>query len=612
MRSVGLLLRLAWRNVRRRPGQAVLLLVTLTIATGTFGVATSVYGSADEPWDRVWRATDGFHVGLTAYHPPDEPGDAELVADLRRRATALAASAPGVAAVGGPWTHLYGSVDIAGAPEDLTAEVRHSPRSAVDQPLVTDGRWLGAGGGVVVESGLASTLDLGAGDTITIQGRPFPVRGVAMTVSRGRFPLSRPAQVWVTAETGQAMRALGMTEEGFELQIRLDDPADAAAFVEAHRAAVSVDAASPVIAYLETWQQRRADSHSDIDIVAATLFAAGLLLALLTVATAAVLVAGRMAAQVHQIGTLKAVGVTPRQVVAVLLIEHLAIAALASAAGLGLGRVLAPRLAGVSLTVLGRPELPPLTWGRVATVCAVASATVVLGTVRPALRGTRHSTLRSLAAGPRPPRRPGPSSRLVAALGLPLAGALGLRSARRRPARLLTSAAGLTLGVAMTVVAVALHASLDLLEVTPAEPGHAASATATDALYAQVRSIVVATAVLLLVLATVNAFVVAAFAARDTARNHAVLRAVGATPRQTTTALIVSQLGASAIAVALGIPLGLGLWGLMEGGDLPAVTPPAPALVALGAAVPIVFAAIVAVPARLMARRPVAPVLAHE
>jgi putative ABC transport system permease protein len=164
----------------------------------------------------------------------------------------------------------------------------------------------------------------------------------------------------------------------------------------------------------------------------------------------------------------------------------------------------------------------------------------------------------------------------------------------------------------MTVVAVALHASLDLLEVTPAEPGHAASASATDALYAQVRSIVVATAVLLLVLATVNAFVVAAFAARDTARNHAVLRAVGATPRQTTTALIVSQLGASAIAVALGIPLGLGLWGLMEGGDLPAVTPPAPALVALGAAVPIVFAAIVAVPARLMARRPVAPVLAHE
>jgi hypothetical protein len=50
----------------------------------------------------------------------------------------------------------------------------------------------------------------------------------------------------------------------------------------------------------------------------------------------------------------------------------------------------------------------------------------------------------------------------------------------------------------------------------------------------------------------------------------------------------------------------------MEGGDLPAATPPGPALVILGGAVPLVFAAIVAVPARLLARRPVAPVLAHE
>jgi ABC-type lipoprotein release transport system permease subunit len=365
--------------------------------------------------------------------------------------------------------------------------------------------------------------------------------------------------VWVTSEIAQAMRALGMAEEGFELQIRLDDPADAAAFVEAHRAVASVDAASPVIAYMETWQERRADSHSDIDIVAATLFAAGFLLALLTVATAAVLVAGRMAAQVHQVGTLKAVGVTPRQVVAVLLIEHLAIAVLASTAGLGLGRVLAPWLAGMSRTVLGSPELPPLTWTRDATVCAVACTTVVLGTVRPALRGTRQSTIRSLAAGARPPRRPGASRRLVAALGVPLAGALGLRSAQRRPARLLTSAAGLTLGVAMIVVAVALHASLDLLG------GHAGRARARRQrprhrcpLRAGPHHRL-ATAVLLLVLATVNAFVIAAFAARDSARNHAVLRALGATPRQTTTALIVSQLGASAIAVACGIPLGLGL-----------------------------------------------------
>jgi putative ABC transport system permease protein len=611
MRSLRLAVRLALRNLRRRPAQGALLLLTLTIATGVLGVATSVYGSADAPWDRVWRATNGFHVSLGVYHPPDEPGDRALVDELRRRGERLA-TAPGVVGVGGPWTHLYGSIEVAGGSEDLTAEVRDPGPYEVDQPLVTGGRWLGEGGGVVLEGGLAATLRAGPGDTVVIQGRPFPVRGVASTVSRGRFPLSRPAQVWVTPETARQLRDLGMTEEGFELQLRLADPDDAPGFVAAHRSLEASDPSSAVIAYMETWRQRRADSHSDIDILAGTLYAAGALIAILTVATAAVLITGRMATQLRQVGTLKAVGVTPRQIVLVLLVEHLAIAAGAVAIGLGIGRLLAPRIAATSVTVLGRPEPPPLTWTRVAIVAAVACTVVLLGTIRPALRGIRQSTLRSLAAGPRPPRRPGRLARLAANLGIPLPGVLGIRSAWRRPGRLLTNAAGLLLGVAMIVVALALRDSLGLLSLKPSEPGHAASDAAVAILYDQVRAVILATAGLLLVLATINAVIVATFAARDAAGNHAVLRAVGATPRQTVTALVVSQLGACAIAVVVGIPLGLGLWSVMEGGDLPQVSVSTRALVLLAAAVPVVFAAIVSVPARLLARRPVAPLLTYE
>jgi putative ABC transport system permease protein len=611
MRSLRLAARLARGNLRRRPAQALLLLLALTIATGVLGVAASVYGSADAPWDRVWRATRGFHVSLGVYHPPDEPGNRAFVQELRGQAARLA-TAPGVVGVGGPWTHLYGSIAVAGGEEDLTAEIRDPGPYEVDQPLVTSGRWLGEGGGVVLESGLAATLHAGPGDTVTIQGRPFPVRGVAATVSRGRFPLSRPAQVWVTPETARQLRDLGMTEEGFELQFRLADPGDAAGFVAAHRSLEATDPSSSVISYLETWQQRRADSHSDIDILAGTLFAAGGLIAILTVATAAVLIAGRMATQVRQVGTLKAVGVTPRQIVLVLLVEHLAIAAGATVLGLGIGRLLAPRVAETSVTVLGTPEPPPLTWGRVAIVAAVAFTVVLLGTIRPALRGIRQSTLRSLVAGPRPPRRPGRLGRLAASLGLPLPGVLGLRSGWRRPGRLLVNAAGLLLGVAMIVVALALRDSLDLLSLRPAEPGHAASDAAVAVLYDQIRAVIFATAGLLLALATINAIIVATFAARDAARNHAVLRAVGATPRQTVIALVVSQLGACAVAVVVGIPLGLGLWSLMEGGDLPEVGVSTSSLLLVAVAVPVAFAAIVSVPARLLARQPVAPLLTYE
>jgi lysylphosphatidylglycerol synthetase-like protein (DUF2156 family) len=294
----------------------------------------------------------------------------------------------------------------------------------------------------------------------------------------------------------------------------------------------------------------------------------------------------------------------------VLLVEHLTIAAGATLLGLGIGRLLAPRVAETSVTVLGTPEPPPLTWGRVAIVAAVAFTVVLLGTIRPALRGIRQSTLRSLVAGPRPPRRPGRLGRLAASLGLPLPGVLGLRSGWRRPGRLLVNAAGLLLGVAMIVVALALRDSLDLLSLRPAEPGHAASDAAVAVLYDQIRAVIFATAGLLLALATINAIIVATFAARDAARNHAVLRAVGATPRQTVIALVVSQLGACAVAVVVGIPLGLGLWSLMEGGDLPEVGVSTSSLLLV--AVPVAFAAIVSVPARLLARQPVAPLLTYE
>jgi putative ABC transport system permease protein len=610
MTSLRIAARLAARNLRRRPGPALLLLLTLTIATGTLGLGLSVYGSADAAWDRTWNATDGFHVSFNVYHPPDEAGSDRFVRAMRERAFELA-KVSDVLAASGPWTHLYGSIDVAGGREDLTAEIREPGRYGVDQPLVTSGRWLGSAEGVVLEGGLAATLGAQAGDTVTIEGQSFKVLGVATTVSRGRFPLSRPAQVWVTPQTAERMRDLGMTEEGFELQLRLRDPSGAPAFVARHRPAFRSDPDSSAIAFLETWEQRRADSHSDIDIVAGTLLAAGTLIAILTIATAAVLVAGRMSARIRQVGTLKAVGVTPKQIVLTLLLEYGAVAVVATAIGIGIGLLLAPAIAETSVTILGSPQ-PRLTWMQVAIVGGIALVVVLVGTVRPAFRGVRRSTVSSLASGARPPTRPGGFSRWAARVGMPIPAVLGLRSSWRRPGRLITNAAGLTFGVAMVVVALALRDSLDLLNTLPAEEGHAASDAAVGVLYDQIRAIVLGTALLLVALGSINAFIVASFAARDGARSHAAIRAVGGTPRQTVISLIVSQFGACTLAVVLGIPLGLGLWRLMEGGDLPETNVSVTALLLVAVLVPIVFAAVVSIPARRLASRPVAPLLTYE
>jgi hypothetical protein len=75
--------------------------------------------------------------------------------------------------------------------------------------------------------------------------------------------------------------------------------------------------------------------------------------------------------------------------------------------------------------------------------------------------------MRALASGALPPRRHGRAARLTARVGVPLVGVLGMRSAWRRPSRLATNAAGLTLAVAMVVVAAGLRSSLARLAVEP-------------------------------------------------------------------------------------------------------------------------------------------------
>jgi hypothetical protein len=76
--------------------------------------------------------------------------------------------------------------------------------------------------------------------------------------------------------------------------------------------------------------------------------------------------------------------------------------------------------------------------------------------------------------------------------------------------------------------------------------------------------------------------------------------------------LVVSQMGASVLAIAAGLPLGLGLWSLMDGGDLPPVPVASTTLLAIAVAVPLGFAALVAIPARRRARQPPARALAYE
>jgi hypothetical protein len=228
------------------------------------------------------------------------------------------------------------------------------------------------------------------------------------------------------------------------------------------------------------------------------------------------------------------------------------------------------------------------------------------------LRATRHTTLRSLAGQVHQPKRASRLGRLAAKLGVPVAAALGLRSATRRPGRTLANAFGLTLGVAALTIGLALNASLDGLGVRleQQEPDPVARA-ASLALANEIRAIVLVAAALLLGIGAINAFATAVFAVRDGARNHAILRAVGGTPRQSVVAFVVAQVGGAVLASAVGIPLGVAIFNAV-GEELAPARLSALAYAAVAVAAPLAYLLIVAAPARLLARQPVATTLAYE
>ena len=113
------------------------------------------------------------------------------------------------------------------------------------------------------------------------------------------------------------------------LNLKLADPATAPAFAAKRTPSHPPPGASgstPPPPFLQSWQDIRESSANLVKNQRRALITGAWLLALLAVASLAVLVGGRMADQIRRVGLLKAVGGTPGLVAAVLLAEYVVVA----------------------------------------------------------------------------------------------------------------------------------------------------------------------------------------------------------------------------------------------------------------------------------------------
>jgi putative ABC transport system permease protein len=237
-------------------------------------------------------------------------------------------------------------------------------------------------------------------------------------------------------------------------------------------------------------------------------------------------------------------------------------------------------------------------------VTAVALGVAVVATVVPAVRAARSSTVNALADAARPPRRTGWLIAISARLPVPLL--LALRVAARRPRRVVLGVVSIAITVSGIFVALILNAFL-----TTQPLGYG------DAQVALLRQVLLVVMVILLSLAAVNAIFITWATVLDNRHASALARALGATPRDVSTALAAAQVLPALVGAILGVfPGGFALFAAINaitGGDSDRATLPSLwQLLAVVAGTVIVVAALTAVPARLGGRRPVTETLQAE
>ncbi|MFD6417623.1 ABC transporter permease [Streptomyces sp. NPDC060194] len=491
--------------VNRRRLQTFLIGLVVLCSTTTVLLALGLLVAASGPFDRAYAAQRGAHVIVT--FDASRVTSSQLVSSTGQSGVEAAAGpfAQTVLDVSGDWLWMAGGT--------LTVVGRADPGGPVDRIEILEGRWATAPGEIVVNwSSQGSPGPELLGTRLKTSGGPtLEVVGFATSMSRSASAWVAPEQIAAleavrgagdagtagtpaprsaanTAETpgardtrtarsnaapdlagGAASGAVagvagseGSSGSSLQMLYRFSDAgteADVAAGLARATEGLPAGAVAGSQSYLALKQafSALADAYLPFMTVFGVL---GLLVSALIVGN---VVSGAVVSGYRHIGVLKALGFTPRQVVAVYL-TMLSVPAVAGAVlGTLLGNLLAGPILGSAFSGIevGRAQVGELApW--VSAVCLVGMpALVVLTALVPALRAHRLPAVRAISAGSAPLTGRGLRvQRWLAGTRLPRAVGLGLGRPFARPARSLLTLAAIVLGVTTVTLTTGLTGTM--------------------------------------------------------------------------------------------------------------------------------------------------------
>jgi putative ABC transport system permease protein len=441
-RALGRLLAAELRGRRLRAMALLLLVVVLAAAALVAGLGTQ--SRAGDSWDYAFAEANGAHIAIDSTEP-------EVLAEAVRD--------PRIVAATRPYRALEGGVELrsAGDREDvLLREMGRDDFPAIGRPLLRDGRWAAAGATdeLVIDRayGLERGIEVGERVTLNQAGRevPFVVVGRALDLVDCFYPLCDPIPAWADPA---GFARLSDTDAYGAVFARVRDPQAVSALVTDLEDRFGADISS------NDWLDTRDDALILSGFFGAFLAGFGVFV----MVAAAIVVLGSMASRViarrRDIGLLKAVGVTPRQVTFTVLVAHAVVAAVGVVLGWVLGGIVSGRLQLRTGEILGDTGASfPLS--RLLVALVVIEAIVLAAIVVPAWRTGRLSTTAALA--PAAPRRTHRSrlARLAERVGLGPVGTSGVRDAFARPARSLFTVLALTVAIVAVIVSMGVNRTI--------------------------------------------------------------------------------------------------------------------------------------------------------
>ncbi len=394
----------------------------------------------------------------------DDANVAHLVLYGDGDAIAAAADDPEVVAWSGPFDAVGGiELPLPDEAVPIEATALESPDIAVNEPPIRSGRWAAAPDEIVLDHSVSVDLAIDVGDPITLRlaGRDlrFTVVGTAVNFTDCFYPQCEPGRTWVT-EAG--LERLAPTDTYSVGYLRFADPASADPFVE-RQAAAGIEGISGT----DSWLDTRGDFLT-LDRVFGSFVAA---FGVFVLVVAAVIIAGstamRVVTQRRDIALMGAIGSTPRQIMAALLVENVVVGLAAGAVGWFLAGFLAPSLqVGIGRT-LG-PQDPSWSVFSLVVCVVVIAGLLAVATIVPAHSAASRpvtDVLRDV-----PPERVSwinrHAGRLPGRLSL-----LGAQEAVSQPAR--GGLAALAIGVAVigTIVSFGFISAIDLVTTDAARAG---------------------------------------------------------------------------------------------------------------------------------------------